>query len=126
MGKGMLPVNEFDCLNFPSRGRRCVACCQYGVHVTPSERAAILAAGLGVEGDFTGPDIFEGDWLYRSEVTDRGCVFLGDGGCRLHGPGHKPEVCRMVPRSESEAIEMYEDGYLPCYPYRRFAAELVR
>jgi hypothetical protein len=72
----------------------------------------------GVAGapDFTGPELDDGDLLYRTALGARGCVFLEPArGCRLHTIGYKPSVCSEVPRDAEEVAEL--DGYqmLPCH-----------
>jgi Fe-S-cluster containining protein len=112
-------INAFDCLNFPTLGAYCVACCHYGVDLRPGEREALIATGLAGSGDFVEAEAeSDGTGAFRTAATDRGCVFLDGRGCRLHGTAHKPEICRMVPRGEKEARKMFEDGYFPCYPRR--------
>jgi hypothetical protein len=102
-----------DCLKFNCWDK----CCMYGVDVTPEEYAALVAQALADPSEFTGPEPDEEDGaiLYRTVEGPRGCIFLSDTrGCRLHGTPYKPLVCQLFPRDEAEALEAYQDGYLPC------------
>lgn len=101
-----------DCASYPCQEE----CCSAGCDVWPHERTALLHGGLAVETDFEDPyEDEDGDWLYRTALGPRGCVFLGEHrGCRLHFTGLKPAVCVAVPRNVPEADEMAADGMLPC------------
>ncbi|MBN1441014.1 MAG: hypothetical protein JW929_16540 [Anaerolineales bacterium] len=80
------------------------------------EYEQLIAHGLATPADFTGPEEDEGDWLYRTALGPRGCIFLlPERGCRLHNTDFKPQVCQVFPRDWEEAKEAYEDGYLPCF-----------
>jgi hypothetical protein len=108
--------DQWDCFSFPCKD----SCCQHGVDVFPSERDALIAAGVAKPSDFTKPKMdAEGTILYRTRKTARGCVFLmKDRGCRLHALGHKPSVCSQWPRNFEEAKRAAGDGYLPCFAAR--------
>lgn len=72
--------------------------------------------GIATAEDFTGPQLDEGDLLYRSALGPRGCVFLQPTrGCRLHVIGYKPSVCIAVPRDAEEVADMLEDDQMPCH-----------
>jgi hypothetical protein len=76
----------------------------------------MIEEGAARESDFTGPELDEGDLLYRTAIGPRGCVFLlPDRGCRLHQTGYKPEVCVAVPRDPEEVAELAGYGMLPCH-----------
>jgi len=107
-----LQVLTPDCETFPCQEQ----CCSAGCDVWPHERTALLQSGIARPSDFDdGYEDEEGDWLYRTALGARGCIFLEDRrGCRLHGTGLKPAVCVAVPRSVPEADEMAADGMLPC------------
>jgi hypothetical protein len=82
----------------------------------------MIDAGVARESDFTGPELDEGDLLYRTALGPRGCVFLlPDRGCRLHGIGYKPEVCIEVPRDREEVEELAGYGMLPCHASWRWS-----
>jgi hypothetical protein len=91
-------------------------CCKYGVDVLPEEYASLIANHLADPSEFTGPEEDEdGVWLYRTVEGKRGCIFLSaTRGCRLHDTQYKPIVCQRFPRDRAEALEAYQDGYLPC------------
>jgi hypothetical protein len=101
-----------DCMTYPCQEE----CCSHGCDVWPQERAALLEKGLASVSDFDdGYTDDEGDWLFRTELGPRGCIFLKpDRGCRLHETGLKPEVCIAVPRNSTEADEMASYGMMPC------------
>ena len=101
-----------DCETFPCREQ----CCSEGCDVWPHEREALLQHGIAQVSDFDeGYEDDEGDWLFRTALGPRGCVFLSEQrGCRLHTTGLKPAVCIAVPRSIPEADEMAAEGMLPC------------
>jgi len=105
-------------------------CCKYGVDVLPEEYANLLAHHLAEAVEFTGPEEDEdGVWLYRTAEGKRGCIFLSaTRGCRLHDTPYKPIVCQLFPRDQAEALEAYQDGYLPCIDHyvRREAQEEIR
>ena len=83
----------------------------------------MIDAGVARESDFTGPELDEGELLYRSALGPRGCIFLlPDRGCRLHGIGFKPEICRLVPRDPEEVEEMASDDMLPCHASWKWAS----
>jgi len=107
-----LPILQPDCVTFPCRDD----CCSAGCDVWPAERDALLASGMATVADFDeGYEDDEGDWLFRTALGPRGCVFLQEArGCRLHFSGLKPAVCSIVPRHAEEADEMSHDGMLPC------------
>jgi hypothetical protein len=113
-----LALLQPDCVSYPCGEE----CCSAGCDVWPRERAALLERGLAREADFVGPFLDdEGDWLYRTALGERGCVFLGARrGCRLHDTGLKPEVCVLAPRDPAEAAEMVEEQMLPCAASWRF------
>ena len=74
--------------------------------------------GIATADDFTGPELDEGDELYRTAIGERGCVFLDPvRGCRLHAIGYKPEVCAEVPRDAEEVAELVGYGMLPCHQH---------
>jgi hypothetical protein len=101
-----------DCETYPCEEQ----CCSAGCDVWPHERTALLDSPFATPTDFD--DAYqdeEGDWLFRTALGPRGCVFLdARRGCRLHPTGLKPAVCIAVPRSVPEADEMAADGMLPC------------
>jgi hypothetical protein len=102
-----------DCETYPCQEQ----CCSAGCDVWPHERDALLKRGIAQPTDFDEEAYQddEGDWLFRTSLGPRGCIFLGERrGCRLHGTGLKPEVCIAVPRSVPEADEMASEGMLPC------------
>jgi hypothetical protein len=101
-----LPCLEFKCSD---------TCCKYGADVEVDEYNLLMSMALAKPSDFTGPEEYEGDLLYRTILGPRGCIFLRpERGCRLHGTPYKPLVCKIFPRNEAEAQEAYQDGYLPC------------
>jgi Fe-S-cluster containining protein len=101
-------------------------CCKYGVDVEIEEYHALIEHGLATPQDFTGPEEDEGCLLYRTALGPRGCIFLlPERGCRLHNTGFKPVVCKIFPRDAEEALEAYEDGYLPC-AHAQFAGTIGR
>jgi hypothetical protein len=105
-------VGQPDCRTFPCKEE----CCSVGVDVWPDERERMLAAGVATAADFTGPTLDEGDWLFRTALGPRGCVFLQpDRGCRLHAIGHKPSVCNAVPRDPEEVEHLHAEDMLPCH-----------
>jgi len=76
----------------------------------------MLDDGIATAGDFTGPQLDEGELLYRTAIGSRGCVFLQPTrGCRLHAIGYKPSVCVAVPRDAEEGADMLEDDQMPCH-----------
>lgn len=92
-------------------------CCRYGVDVLPEEYENLIAHHLADPAEFTGPEADEEDgaMLYRTAEGTRGCIFLSSTrGCRLHNTQYKPIVCQLFPRDRAEALEAYQDGYLPC------------
>jgi hypothetical protein len=103
----MPPCLKFDCADL---------CCKYGVDVLPDEYAKLISSHLADPSEFTGPEEDEdGVLLYRTVEGKRGCIFLSDTrGCRLHDTQYKPIVCQLFPRDRAEALEAYQDGYLPC------------
>ena len=103
----MPPCLKFDCADL---------CCKYGVDVLPDEYANLISNHLADPSEFTGPEQDEdGVWLYRTVEGKRGCIFLSSArGCRLHDTPYKPIVCQLFPRDRAEALEAYQDGYLPC------------
>jgi hypothetical protein len=71
--------------------------------------------GIAAPTDFTGPELDDGDLLYRTAIGARGCVFLEpERGCRLHAIGYKPSVCSDVPRDAEEVAELAGYQMLPC------------
>jgi Fe-S-cluster containining protein len=87
----------------------------YGADVEVDEYDRLIKHELATPADFTGPEIEDGIFLYRTAQGPRGCIFLlPERGCRLHGTDFKPRVCRIFPRDEMEMDEAYQDGYLPC------------
>jgi Fe-S-cluster containining protein len=103
----MPPCLEINCADL---------CCKYGVDVLPEEYDNLISHNLAQPGEFTGPEEDEeGVLLYRTREGKRGCVFLSDTrGCRLHNTQYKPSTCLVFPRDRAEALEAYQDGYLPC------------
>ncbi len=103
----MPPCLKIDCADL---------CCKYGVDVLPEEYANLIAQHLAEPGEFTGPEADEdGTMLYRTVEGKRGCIFLSSTrGCRLHDTQYKPIVCQLFPRDRAEALEAFQDGYLPC------------
>jgi len=101
-----------DCLKFNCWDK----CCMYGVDVQLDEYANLIANHLAEPGEFTGPeDDDDGVMVYRTMEGSRGCIFLSaTRGCRLHNTQYKPIVCQLFPRDQAEALEAYQDGYLPC------------
>ncbi len=101
-----------DCKTFPCADE----CCFFGADVWPAERERIVRDGLGTEDEFTGPyQDDEGDTLWRTATSQRGCVFLlPTRGCRLHVSGHKPSACVEFPVDAADADEMKDEGKLPC------------
>lgn len=91
-------------------------CCGSGCDVWPHERAALLSAGLASEADFIDMyNVHGADGLYRTAVSERGCVFLRlDRGCRLHDTGMKPDVCVTAWQTAESADAMNGAGLLPC------------
>jgi Fe-S-cluster containining protein len=91
-------------------------CCKYGVDVQLDEYANLIEHRLAAPEDFIGPEKDDdGILVYRTAEGSRGCIFLAPTrGCRLHNTPYKPIVCQLFPRDEAEALEAYEDGYLPC------------
>ncbi len=74
--------------------------------------------GIATAADFTGPELDDGDLLYRTALGPRGCVFLqAERGCRLHAIGYKPSVCAQVPRDAEEVAELFGYGMLPCHEH---------
>jgi Fe-S-cluster containining protein len=111
------------CLTF-----RCADnCCKYGADVEIEEYHNLIANRLATPGDFTGPEEDEnGFLLYRTALGPRGCIFLlPERGCRLHNTAFKPDVCKVFPRDDAEALEAYEDGYLPCVEEGLIARRLI-
>ena len=114
-----LPIlQQPDCVTFPCHEE----CCSEGCDVWPRERDALLQAGLARSSDFSESyEDDDGDTLFRTATTTRGCVFLNPTrGCRLHVTGLKPEVCVLAPRHEAEANEMRDEAMLPCRESWRF------
>jgi Fe-S-cluster containining protein len=104
----MPPCLKIDCADL---------CCKYGVDVLPEEYENLIAHHLAEPAEFTGPEADEEDgvMLYRTAEGTRGCIFLSSSrGCRLHNTQYKPIVCQLFPRDKAEALEAYQDGYLPC------------
>ncbi len=66
------------------------ACCRYGTSLTAEEFKAIAQ----VHGTHT-VRVTEDD--LRTAVNDKGCVFLGDNACTLHGKGYYPATCEGFP-----------------------------
>jgi hypothetical protein len=116
-----LPIlQQADCSTFPCREE----CCSVGVDVWPPERERLIDAGLALESDFTGPELDEGDLLYRTAIGARGCVFLlPTRGCRLHVTGLKPSVCSEVPRDPEEVAELAGYGMMPCHDQWKWGDE---
>jgi hypothetical protein len=108
-----LTVAQPDCMTFPCQDD----CCGAGADVWPEEREALLAAGLASPADFTELYLDEdGDWLHRTAIGPRGCVFLtATRGCGLHPSGLKPRVCVAAFRCEDEVGRMRAEGMLPCH-----------
>lgn len=105
-------LRQPDCTSFPCREE----CCSAGVDVFSDERDRLIADGIANAADFTGPELDEGDLMYRTALGPRGCVFLEPTrGCRLHGIGYKPRVCSEVPRDAEEVGELFGYGMLPCH-----------
>jgi Fe-S-cluster containining protein len=101
-----------DCTSFPCKEE----CCSAGVDVFDNERKRILDDGIATAADFTGPEMDEGDVMYRTALGPRGCIFLRpDRGCRLHDIGYKPSVCSEVPRDPEEVGELVSYEMLPCH-----------
>ena len=72
--------------------------------------------GIATAADFTGPELYDGEPLYRTALSGRGCVFLEPTrGCRLHVNGYKPSVCVAVPRDQEEVEDMLADDQMPCH-----------
>ena len=61
-----------DCRTYPCKEE----CCSWGVDVEPEERQRMIQDGIATEADFTGPQLYEGEPLYRTALSGRGCVFL--------------------------------------------------
>ena len=81
-----------------------------------AERQRMIEDGIATAADFTGPEMDEGDLLYRTALGPRGCVFLAPiRGCRLHAIGYKPRVCAEVPRDAEEVDELIGFEMLPCH-----------
>ncbi|MBN2085212.1 MAG: hypothetical protein JW748_08285 [Anaerolineales bacterium] len=100
-------------------------CCTYGADVEIRERQLLIENNLAVPEEFTGPEEDGGVMLYRTALGPRGCIFLlPERGCRLHNTPYKPSVCLVFPRDTEEAMEAFEDGYLPCFEeeYNKIAA----
>jgi len=90
-------------------------CCTYGADVEIEEHQKLIEHHLAVPEEFTGPEEDGGVMLYRTALGPRGCIFLlPERGCRLHNTPFKPSVCLVFPRDTEEALEAFEDGYLPC------------
>ena len=107
-------VEQPDCRTFPCKEE----CCSAGVDVYPEERQRMIDAAVATAADFTGPEIDEGELLYRTALGVRGCVFLQPTrGCRLHAIGYKPRVCVAVPRDPEEVADMLEDDMFPCHSH---------
>ncbi|HEX9295650.1 MAG TPA: YkgJ family cysteine cluster protein [Polyangiaceae bacterium] len=103
-----------DCTTFACKEE----CCSAGVDVWPEERQRMIDDGVAKADDFTGPELDEEEWLYRTAIGPRGCVFLQpERGCRLHTIGYKPSVCVQVPRDAEEVAELLDYGMLPCHDH---------
>lgn len=104
-------VTALPCLHFHCADD----CCMYGADVEVDEYDRLVKNNLATPDEFTGPEIDDGIFLYRTAQGPRGCIFLlPERGCRLHGTDFKPRVCRIFPRDAMEVEEAYQDGYLPC------------
>jgi hypothetical protein len=112
LSSSKLSIVAPDCVTYPCHEE----CGGAGCDVWPHERAKLIESGLAHAADFDEAyQDEEGDWLHRTALGSRGCVFLRETrGCRLHETGLKPEVCAAVPRNAPEADEMAADGMLPC------------
>jgi hypothetical protein len=105
-------LQQPDCPTFPCNEE----CCSAGVDVWPQERQRMIDDGIAGPADFTGPELDDGDLLYRTAIGARGCVFLEPKrGCRLHAIGYKPSVCNDVPRDAEEVAELVGYQMLPCH-----------
>jgi Fe-S-cluster containining protein len=105
-------LRQPDCTSYPCKEE----CCSAGVDVYAEERTRMIEAGVATAADFTGPEMDEGDEMYRTALGPRGCVFLlPTRGCRLHGIGYKPSVCSQVPRDMEEVEELFGYEMLPCH-----------
>jgi Fe-S-cluster containining protein len=101
-----LPCLTFQCSD---------QCCKYGVDVEIDEYRQLIKHHLAKPEEFTGPEEEDGELVYRTALGRRGCIFLlPTRGCRLHNTRFKPGVCQVFPRDKEEAVEAYQDGYLPC------------
>lgn len=115
-------VSQPDCMTYPCKDD----CCGSGCDVWPHERAALLAAKLATELDFTDPYSIHGhDGLFRTAIGPRGCVFLQpDRGCRLHETGLMPDICAAAWSSPASADAMQAEGLLPCRSEWRYQESL--
>jgi hypothetical protein len=105
-------IEQPDCRTYPCKEE----CCSWGVDVYPDERQRMIDDGIATAADFTGPEMDEGELLYRTAIGARGCVFLQPTrGCRLHAIGYKPSVCIAVPRDAEEVADMLSDDQMPCH-----------
>jgi len=66
------------------------ACCRFGTSLTDSEARHIAA----IHGASSVTDT-SGEW--RTATHAKGCVFLSDNRCSIHGAAYYPATCRAFP-----------------------------
>ena len=101
-----------DCRTYPCKEE----CCSWGVDVEPEERQRMIEDGIATEADFTGPQLYEGEPLYRTALSGRGCVFL----CRRASAVFTRSVTNRACALPFRAIpkkwpSMLEDDQMPCH-----------
>lgn len=79
----------------------------WGVDLTDRE-AALIVNNHGPETVIDGPD------GYRTAVTTKGCVFLKNNACTIHGTDYYPETCTGFPFWDGKSVEPYTGDQTIC------------